>query len=80
MKACPINVGLNTCDGISLNWEATVDFILRVIAIIALASIGWFVLSKIDPPDGEALKTNIITIVVLLLVGAVLLFIKSFTG
>lgn len=56
------------------------DFSLRVIAIIALASIGWFVLSKIDPLGGKAMKTNIITIVVLLLVGAVLLFIKSFTG
>lgn len=56
------------------------DFILRVVAIIALASIGWFVLSKIDPPGDKAMKTNIITIVVLLLVGAVLLFIKSFTG
>lgn len=61
------------------------DFSLRVIAIIALAYIGWFVLSKIDPLGGKdysgvPMKTKIITIVVLVIVGAVLLFIKSFTG
>ena len=58
------------------------DFGLRIIAIIAIAAIGWFVLSKIDPLGGKdysgvPMKSKIIITVVLVLVGAVLLFIKS---
>jgi hypothetical protein len=61
------------------------DFGLSVLAIIGLAGIGWFVLSKIDPLSGKdhsgvPMKSKIITIGGLVLVGAVLLIIKSFTG
>ncbi len=58
------------------------DYGLTVIAIIGLAAIGWAVLSKIDPMGGKdysgvPMKSKIIITVVLVLVGAVLLFIKS---
>ncbi len=61
------------------------DFGLRVLAIIAIAGIGWFVLSKIDPLGGKDYsgvppKTKVKIVVILVIVGAVLLLIKSMTG
>lgn len=61
------------------------DFALRIIVIIAIAIIGWFVLSKIDPLGGKdysglQTKTKIKIVVVLMVVGAILLLIKSVTG
>lgn len=58
------------------------DYGLTILAIIALAAIGWAVLSKIDPMGGKdysgvPVKSKIIITAVLVLVGAVLLFIKS---
>jgi hypothetical protein len=61
------------------------DFALRVIAILAIAAIGWFVLSKIDPLGGKDYsgvppRTKVKIVVILITVGAILLIIKSFTG
>lgn len=58
------------------------DYGLRVVAILALAGIAWVVLSKIDPMGGKdysgvPVKSKVIITVILLIVGAVLLFIKS---
>ena len=63
----------------------TMDFGLRVLAIIAIAAIGWFVLSKIDPLGGKDYsgvppKTKVKIVVILVSVGAILLIIKSMTG
>ena len=61
------------------------DFALRVLAIIAIAAIGWFVLSKIDPLGGKEYsgvppKTKVKIVVILVSAGAILLIIKSMTG
>ena len=58
------------------------DYGLRVVAILVLAGIAWAVLSKIDPMGGKdysgvPVKSKVIITLVLLIVGAVLLFIKS---
>lgn len=58
------------------------DYSLRVLAIIGLTGIAWVVLSKIDPMGGKdysgvPVKSKVIITVVLLIVGAVLLLIKS---
>lgn len=53
--------------------------------IIAIAAIGWFVLSKIDPLGGKDYsgvppKTKVKIVVILVILGAILLLIKSITG
>ncbi|NMG45410.1 hypothetical protein GPA22_16970 [Aromatoleum toluvorans] len=58
------------------------DYWLRVVGIILIAIVGWTILTKIDPIGGKdysgvPTKSKIITVVVLVVVGGILLLVKS---
>jgi hypothetical protein len=61
------------------------DYVIRVVAILVILAIGYTVLKKIDPLGGKdysgvPTKAKIKITVVVLIIFALLLFIKSITG
>jgi len=61
------------------------DYVIRVVAILVIFAVGYTVLAKIDPfcgkdYSGVPSKAKIKIAVVVLIIFALLLFIKSITG